>query len=291
MLLKYQNWEMLDVLYSTGNITQTAKHLFLSQPTLTTRIKSLEEHYGVQLIIRKQRGITFTPEGEELALHARKMLREQTRIEEKLNNMKQEVTGTLRVGASNFFALNKMPKILRLFKQTYPNVEFQVVTGWSSEIHRRILNHDVHISFIKGDYNWNDQKELLYEEEVCIASPWKFEWNNLPKMPRIDYHTDEKMKNIADNWWYSNYKEHPNINIQVNQVETCKEMVINGLGYAIIANLVVRPYPDLVIKTLNHPAGNPITRKTWMYYHEDSLQMNIVKAFVQFIKMLDVKEL
>ncbi len=70
-----------------------------------------------------------------------------------------------------------------------------------------------------------------------------------------------------------------------------QRMVINGLGYAIMANLVVRPYPDLVIKNLNHPTGNPITRKTWMYFHEDSLQMNIVKAFVQFIKTLDVKGL
>ncbi|WP_229671880.1 LysR family transcriptional regulator [Lentibacillus kapialis] len=290
-MLKYQNWEMLDALYATGNITQTAKRLFLSQPTLTTRIKSLEDYYGVQLIIRKQRGITFTPEGEELALHARKMLREQINIEEKLNNMKQQVAGTLRVGVSNFFALNKMPKILRLFKQTYPNVEFQVVTGWSSDIHRRILNHDIHICFIKGDYNWNDEKELLYEEEVCIASPWEFNWSELPKLPRIDYRTDGKMKSIADNWWYSNYKEHPNINIQVNQVETAKEMIINNLGYAIMANLVVRPYPHLIIKNLHQPTGELITRKTWMYYHENSLQMNIVKAFVQFIKTLDVKDL
>ncbi|TMN22735.1 LysR family transcriptional regulator [Lentibacillus cibarius] len=289
--MKFQDWEMLDALYATENITQAAKRLFLSQPTLTSRIQSLEAYYGVKLIIRKQRGITFTPEGEELAHHARKMLHEQIRIEEKLHNMKQQVAGTLRVGASNFFARNKMPKLLRLFKQKYPNVEFQVVTGWSSEMHRRILNHDVHISFIKGDYSWHDRKELLYEEEICIASPWEFTWESLPEMPRIDYHTDEKMRNIVDNWWYSQYKQNPDINIWVSQVETCKEMIVNGLGYAILANLVVRPHPELVTKPLYHPTGDIITRKTWMYYQEDSMQMNIVKAFVDFIRTLDVKSL
>ncbi|TFJ93186.1 LysR family transcriptional regulator [Lentibacillus salicampi] len=289
--MKLQDWEMLNALYVTENITQAAKRLFLSQPTLTSRVRSLEDYYGVKLIIRKQRGITFTPEGEVLARHARKMLHEQTKIEERLNNMKEQVAGTLRVGASNFFALNKMPKLLRLFKQKYPNVEFQVVTGWSSEMYRRILNHDVHISFIKGDYSWKDNKELLYEEELCMASPWEFTWDMLPDLPRIDYNTDEKMRHIVDNWWYNNYKQHPNINIQVNQVETCKEMVINGLGYAILANLVVRPYPNLVIKPLTLPSGEAITRKTWMYYHEDSLQLNIVEAFVHFIRTLDVKAL
>ncbi|MFC3039487.1 LysR family transcriptional regulator [Virgibacillus xinjiangensis] len=289
--MNYHDWEMLDILKSTENITKASQLLFVSQPTVTSRIQKLEEHYGVKLILRKQKGITFTPEGEQLAKHATKMLHAQRRIEEQMDNMKSQVSGTLRVGVSNFFALNKMPKLLRLFKQEYPNVEFQVVTGWSSEVHRLILNHDVHISFIKGDYTWREKKELLYEEEICVAAPWEFEWQDLPEAPRIDYYTDEKMKDIVDAWWYSNYSQRPNINIQVNQVETCKEMVVNGLGYAILANLVVRDYPDLSIKPLLDTAGRPITRKTWMYYLEDSLEMNIVRAFVQFIRELDVKAL
>src|SRR5699024_4831647 len=142
--------------------------------TLTSRIQKLEKYYGAQLIMRKQRGIAFTPEGEKLAWHARNMMQEQQKIEETIHNMKSHVAGTLRVGASHFFALNKMPKILRLFKQKYPDVEFQVVTGWSSEMHRLILNHDVHISFIKGDYAWKGNKNLLYEESICAASPWEF---------------------------------------------------------------------------------------------------------------------
>ncbi|MFC5591218.1 LysR family transcriptional regulator [Sporosarcina soli] len=289
--MDYQDWEMLATLYSTENITQASQQLFVSQPTLTARIKKLEDHYGVQIIIRKRIGITFTPEGEQLALHAKQMLHEQRMIEEKINNMKNQVEGTLRVGVSNFFALNKMPRLLRLFKQEYPNVEFNVVTGWSSEMHRLILNNDVHLSFIKGDYPWRGTRELLYEEEICVAAPWEFKWDDLPALPRIDYHTDENMRSLVDTWWHSHYKQNPNINIQVNQVETCKEMVVNGLGYAILANLVVRPHPELIVKPLHHASGEPLSRKTWMYYHEETMEMNIVNAFVTFIRRLDVKGL
>ncbi|MEN1967158.1 LysR family transcriptional regulator [Lentibacillus sp. N15] len=289
--MNYQDWKMLTTLYTTENITKASQLLFLSQPTLTSRIQKLETYYGVQLIMRKRRGITFTPEGVKLALHAKTMLDEQRKIEETINNMKSHVAGTLRVGASNFFGLNKMPKVLRLFKQKYPDVEFQVVTGWSSEMHRLILNHDVHVSFIKGDYSWKDKKDLLYEEAICVASPWEFKWEELPKLPRIDYYTDENMKSLVEDWWYTNYNQTPNINIQVNQVETCKEMIINGLGYAVLANLVVRSHPELVVKVIHDTGGEPITRKTWMYYNEDSLQMNIVRAFVEFIRQLDVKAL
>ncbi|MEW9677551.1 LysR family transcriptional regulator [Lentibacillus sp. L22] len=289
--MDYQDWEMLATLYATENITKASQLLFLSQPTLTSRIQKLEEYYGVQLIIRKRRGITFTPEGVILAQHAEQMLNEQRKIEEMINNMKSHVAGTLRVGASNFFALNKMPKVLRLFKQQYPDVEFQVVTGWSNEMHRFILNHDVHISFIKGDYSWKDRKDVLYEEAICVAAPWEFKWEELPELPRIGYYTDENMQNLVEHWWYTNYNQAPNINIQVNQVETCKEMVVNGLGYAILANLVVRPHPELIVKPIHDINGEAITRKTWMYYHEESLRMNIVQAFVDFIRQLDVKAL
>ncbi len=99
------------------------------------------------------------------------------------------------------------------------------------------------------------------------------------------------MRNTIDRWWYNNYKENPCVNIQVNQVETCKEMIINDLGYAILANLVVHPYPELIVKTLHTPSGEPITRKTWMYYLEEALQLNIVHAFVTFIRTLNVKDL
>jgi len=291
MIMNLQDWEMLSTLYATKNITHAAQSLFLSQPTLTSRLKKMEDYYGVSLIIRKRRGITFTPEGQKLAQHAKHMLKEQRNIEETLMNMKDHVAGTLRVGVSNFFALNKMPKLLHLFNQKHPDVECQVVTGWSSEMHRKLLNHEVHLSFIKGNYPWQEHKELLYEENICIAAPWPFAWEDLPSLPRIDYYTDAGMRDTIDHWWFTNYKENPYINIHVNDVETCKEMVINKLGYAILANLVVHPYPELNVKPVHSPSGEPITRKTWMYYHTESLQLNIVRAFVDFIRTMDVKNL
>ena len=291
VFVKHQDWEMLDALLTTENITKAAEMLYLSQPTLTTRIRKLEEYYEVPLILRKQRGIAFTPEGELLAQHARRMLQEQSRIEEEMANLKKEVAGTLRIGASNFFALNKMPRLLSLFKKEFPIVEFQVVTGWSAEMYKSILNRDVHISFIKGDYTWKDRKELLYEENVCVAAPWKFDWGDLPNLPRIEYTTDEKMRHTIDNWWYANYKKHPRVDIHVHQVEACREMIVNGLGYAILADLVVKPHTDLITKPLSDEFGHPITRSTSMYYHEDSLELNVVKSFVNFILKQNIKDI
>lgn len=284
-----RDWELLTVLNETKNITHAADRLYLSQSTLSSRLKNLEQTYDVQLVLRKRRGITFTAEGMLLVEHAKKMLKEQEAISEKINNMKGTVSGTIKVGVSNFFALNKMPKLLRYFQQLHPNIESQVVTGWSSEMYRLLLNHDIHLAIIKGNYPWQESKSLLYEENICVASPWEFSMNNLPMMPRIDYDTDRQMKSLIDEWWYRHFKQKSYTNIYVNQVETCKEMILNGLGYGIVSELVVQPYEGLVVKTLGDLSGQSITRNTWLYYHTDTLQLNIVRAFVEFITNVDVK--
>ncbi|WP_081833674.1 LysR substrate-binding domain-containing protein [Geomicrobium sp. JCM 19055] len=51
--------------------------------------------------------------------------------------MKDNLGGTLKLGASNYFAKYKLPKILREFRKLYPNVEFQVLSGWSEDIYKK----------------------------------------------------------------------------------------------------------------------------------------------------------
>lgn len=290
-MMDYRDWILLSTLLKTKNITHAADQLYISQSTLSSRLKNLENEYGIQIVLRRRRGVSFTPEGILLAQHAKEMLQEQTKVKEKINNMKNEITGTLNVGVSNFFALNKMPKLLRLFQQKHPGIECQVVTGWSSDVYRLLINQDVHISFIKGDYPWKESKEMLYEEKICVAAPWPFEWRDLPSLPQITYDTDPIMNSMIDRWWQSNYKQPPYTNIVVNQVETCKEMILNELGYGILAQLVVEPYHHLIKKPITDSNGEILTRKTWMYYHTDALQLNIVKAFITFISTVDVKDI
>lgn len=290
-MMDYRDWILLSTLLKTKNITHAADQLYISQSTLSSRLKNLENEYGIQIVLRRRRGVSFTPEGILLAQHAKEMLQEQTKVKEKINNMKNEITGTLKVGVSNFFALNKMPKLLRLFQQKHPGIECQVVTGWSSDMYRLLINHDVHISFIKGDYPWKESKEMLYEEKICVAAPWPFEWRDLPSLPQITYDTDPIMNSLIDRWWQTNYNQPPYTNIVVNQVETCKEMILNELGYGILAQLVVEPYHHLIKKPITDPNGEILTRKTWMYYHTDALQLNIVKAFISFISTVDVKDI
>ncbi|MFP5110593.1 LysR family transcriptional regulator [Neobacillus sp. C211] len=279
-----RDWMVLQTLYKEKNITKAAQHLYISQPALTNRLQQLEKEFGIKIVNRGRRGVQFTPQGEYLAKSAHEMLLNIQKIKENVLNMEDNVAGTLRLGVSTFFTDYMLPNLLKLFKERYPTIEFKVTTGFSSHIAHLIYNQDVHIGIVKGDFSWKDHKHLLFEETICIASKGKIDIHNLPNLPRIDYHTDPLLKNSINNWWSEHFTQPPLVSIEVDKVDTCKKMVVNGLGYAILPSLILNDVNDVYKTDITTIDGNPIVRKTWMFYHKDSLELNIVKAFVEFME-------
>ncbi|ASN06378.1 LysR family transcriptional regulator [Virgibacillus necropolis] len=284
-----RDWMILQTLYHKKNITKAAQHLFISQPALTNRLQQLEKVFGVQIVNRGRRGVQFTPQGEYLAGCAEDMILTIQKMKENVLNMEGNVAGTIRLGVSNFFTDYKLPNLLKLFKEQYPKIEFKVTTGFSSHVTQLITNQNVHIGFVKGDYNWKGQKRLLFEENICIASKEEIDIRNLPQQPRIDYHTDSQLKASIDGWWSENFTAPPLVNIEVDKADTCKKMVLNGLGYAILPSMILNDVEDLYKIMIKMKNGKPIIRKTWMFYHEDALKLSIVKAFIDFIENTDLE--
>ncbi|KAB7709267.1 LysR family transcriptional regulator [Bacillus aerolatus] len=286
-----RDWLVLQTLYHEKNITNAAKKLYISQPALTNRLQQMEKEFGVRIVNRGRRGVQFTPQGEYLAKCADDMLLSLQRIKENVLNMEDKITGTLRLGVSTFFTDYKLPGLLKLFKDEYPDIEFKVVTGWSNEIVHFVHSQDVHVAFIKGDYSWKEGKKLLFEEPICIASKEKIAIEDLPELPRIDYHTDQMLQTVIDNWWAENYSKPPLVSIDVDKAGTSKNMVANGLGYAILPGMILSDLEDIYKVAIKTKDGQPITRKTWMFFHDESLQLNIVRAFVEFVESLDLEKI
>jgi DNA-binding transcriptional LysR family regulator len=282
--METRDWLILKVLNEENNITKTAENLYISQPALTKRLQQIEKEFGVQIVHRGRRGVHFTPQGEYLVKCADEMLNRLVEIKDKISNMDDEVVGTLRLGVTNFITRHKLPKVLKLFKDQYPKVEFKVNSGWSSDIYNQVYNQEVHVAFVRGDYKWQDQKYLLLQENLCIASAHPIDLKELPRMPRIEYKADVKLKELINNWWTENYSEPPLIGIEVDKTDTCREMVINGLGYAIMPSLVLSETKDICKINLEMKDGTPILRDTWMFYHEEFMELKLVRTFVEFVK-------
>jgi DNA-binding transcriptional LysR family regulator len=280
--MEEKDWNMLKTLYVEKSITRTAEKLYISQPAITYRIKQIEKEFGTKIIIRGKKGVEFTSQGDHLVNYSKQMLTKLKQTKEKIQKMDNKIQGTLRLGVSSNFAQYKLPPLLKNFLDQYPDVEFNVKTGWSNEVIQLLQREDVHMGIVRGDHNWPDEKHLLYEEPLCIAAKYPIKIEELPFLGRINYKTGIHLKNTIENWWQSQFTQPPLITMEVDKLETCKEMVKNGLGYGIFPSMSIREDKDLYQQLLTENKGT-ILRKTWLLYRKSSLELVLIKAFAKFL--------
>lgn len=286
-----RDWLIFHVLYEKRNITKTGQALFISQPALTTRLRQIEEELGSKLVFRSGKGIHFTPQGEYLAKRSKAVLAQIQEIKDQITNMHEDVRGTLRIAASHYVTKYKLPQLLKLFKREYPDIEFKVTTSWSKEVMNLVNHQEAHVGFVRGEYPWPDKQRILFEECMCIASTEPVNFEELPSLPKINYRTDDSIQILLDNWWRENFSVPPFVSMEVDRLDTCKEMVLNGLGYAIMSHMILDGYENvhkIIIKNKNQ---EPIIRKTSLIYQEEILDINAVNAFIRFCETIDFRTL
>lgn len=280
-----KDWVILQTIYQEKNITKAAEKLFISQPALTYRLQQIEDNLSIKIFSRSRRGIKFTAEGEHLVDYAHKMIVELRKLKDRLLDMSQSTKGELRIGVSSNFAHYKLPKLLDDFIRIHPAVQFKVYTGWSIEILKLLETEEIHIGIIRGEYKWQGPKALIDEDPMCLIYKKPINLHELPNLPRINYKTDPDLKQLIEKWWNSKFTEPPLITMEVDKLETCKEMVLNGLGYGIIPRyLLQKDEQHLFIQNLTTPDDQLILRKLWMFYRTNEMKLSVVKAFVDFIK-------
>ncbi|MFU2016216.1 LysR family transcriptional regulator [Peribacillus butanolivorans] len=291
--MKEQDCLLIVAIYEDQSITKAAERLFISQPALTYRIKQLEQEFGIKIIKREGNKIIFTAEGEYLVKFSNNLLLEISKLKDQFQNMSIEATGLLRIGVSSNFSLYKLPPIIQDFLQLYPKVQLKVNTGWSSEIMQLLTKNEIQIGIVTGDYNWFEEKVLLYQDPLTIISKEQINIKNIPNLPRVDYvpnnltNKSQKPSNpltkLIENWWQESFNAPPLINMVVDKVETCKEMVKKHLGYSIIPRSCIRESDDFYTYDLKDENDNPIYRKTWMVYRKSSLELSAVNKFVDYL--------
>ncbi|WNS75361.1 LysR family transcriptional regulator [Bacillus sp. DTU_2020_1000418_1_SI_GHA_SEK_038] len=287
--MDHLDWHLLTTLFEYKNITKTSEVLRSSQPAITYRLQRIEDEFGVKIVYRGHRGVSFTPQGEYLAEYAAQMLKELRKAKEEVLNFENNIQGILRISASSIFSRYKLPPILGRFSEKYPLVEFHVDTGWSEEVINAIFKDQSHLGILRGNYNFSHEKQLLMEENLLLVSKTPIDLKKLSKLPRIYYNTDTSLKTLIDNWWTENYVSPPTITMRVDNMETCKEMVLNGLGYAILPNILLEGDEKLYKTPCLTKDGQHVKRKTWLIYKKEYSNNVLVKAFCDFLKDWDFK--
>ena len=285
--MDYMDWQIIQTLAKEKNITVTAEKLFITQPALTYRIKRIEEELKVKILVRTSKGVFFTSSGLIVSEYADEMLKQYSSLQNTISSMNDVVRGNVDIAVSPAFVRHKMIPILAKFREEYPEVNVHINAMLSTRAIEMLLADSVHIAIYRGNYNVNLETCLLCEEPITLIYNNEFDLEKLTSLPYIMYITDINLEREIINWWRENFSTPPKTIMHINDSQTCREMVANGLGFSILPGIehedetTAHSYRHINLKNKN---GELLIRPTWLAFKKPIKKIKAAKAFIDFFK-------
>ncbi|HEX2556156.1 MAG TPA: LysR family transcriptional regulator [Microvirga sp.] len=155
-----------------GSVKGAARQLNLAQPTISLRLKCLQEELGKRLFERSGWGIKLTLEGEQLFNHTRVVLDEIGRLRDRIGTS-EAVKGVVRVGVPETFAVTCLPRLLQTIAQDHPALRLELTVSTSSDLEREVLERKLELAFVVHPADLTSLRliPLGRQEAVWMASP------------------------------------------------------------------------------------------------------------------------
>lgn len=143
------------------NISRAAKNLFISQPSLSQALSKIEKEIGTNLFKRQKDGMELTYAGEKYYIAAKEILNIYNNFKIDvldINNLEQ---GRLNFGIANFMGTHLLPKIMPLFKKSYPNIILNILEESSLKLEECVLNGSLDLA-ITHTHPYAKRENLSY---------------------------------------------------------------------------------------------------------------------------------
>lgn len=189
----------LQTLFSVGSISQAAKSLNISQPSLTQHIQRIESEWGVEVIDRSVRPFRPTAAGRMVLDTLLEVQDAKLACKRALEDLSKGVRGHIRIGVSEYREVCFLTEVIPVFQKKYPMVQLSLVEGTTDQLEEfaNAGRTDVSVT-IAPTMNPDLIVEDLFEERHLLAIPVTSsliagneellaEQNDLRKLPTFDF--------------------------------------------------------------------------------------------------------
>lgn len=283
--MKDTDWEIIYELYKNPNMTKVANLLYITQPSLTKRLQHMEEEFQVTIVNRTTKGLEFTKEGEYLAQQAKKYLEFINQTRNVLKEIKDTSEGEIVIGASYTFSKYTLSDILLSYSQSHPHTRFSIVNDQSNILFRKMFEESIDVGFVRGDYDGAVNRTLIAVNSAYLVTREPVDFDEIRDMQFIGYKTNDKSREILENWWNERFATEMPTGMTVGYVDVAWQVVAKGLGYTLcfLPDNYENDY-GLCLTPLVDKNGKPITRNTWFLYSKNKRMTSVLEEFVRYIE-------
>lgn len=229
-----------------GSFTRAAETLFMTQPAVTFQIKQLEEQFNTRLLDRGHGKVTLTPAGEIVFNYADRILGLSDEMETRINELTDDLAGTLSIGVSRTIAAYWLPLLLDRFKRQYPRVVPKVMVGNSGLIIERVLAHEIDVGMVERhsddpalECTLACQDELLavVPPGHVLAKARSLKATELQPFPFVDHDPGAAIRALSEDFFRSGGVNPDALNrtAELGSLAVIKQFVRMGEGFAIVS--------------------------------------------------------
>lgn len=225
-----------------NNFRRAAERVFVSQPALSLAIQKLEEELGVQIFERSRTAVSMTPIGELIVAQAQRALEEVAQIKEIANQGKDQLAGTLRLGAIYTVGPYLLPELIPVLKLKAPHMPLEMEENQTANLEALLANGRLDVIIIALPFGGPGIATLpLYDEDFSIVVPLEHPWAKKKQIKTAELAT-EKVLLLNSGHCFSNQVREACAEFnsavgeiqQGNSLETIRNMVASGLGITVL---------------------------------------------------------
>lgn len=256
-----QQLRIFKAIASEKSFTQAAEILFVSQPSLSKQVKTLENHLGIVLLQRTGNKIVLTEAGVLFLQYVERILALCEESCRALNDLKDGERGTLKIGATPTVGTYLIPRIVTLFNQRYPQINLDINIDSTQILAQKVATQSIDIAIVRETIPFSLKKNLEIEEfiqdELVLIIPKshpltkkKISQKDLYNLNFITLKSNSIIYKEINDILIQNYIQTKQFNIimELNSIEAIKTAVSLGLGVAFVSSTTLEK--ELLLETL-----------------------------------------
>jgi DNA-binding transcriptional LysR family regulator len=263
------------------SFSRAAETLFLSQPTVSTHVKSLESEFGRPLFDRGKSELILTPAGEILYRYARDLLEMRDRARAEVRESGLVGVETLAIAASSVPCQYLLPRLLAEFEKLFPQVSVSLKQENSRRVCEDVFNYHYALGVVGEQHSLPRLSYLpLIEDELVVAFPAGEEYQPLAVKEQLSpedlspfrlllREPGSGTRSLLEKELSGAGQDLRMFTVSIyDSQETIKQAVRQGLGLTVISRYVVEDYEQFGLLRTRPMPGLNLRRRFYLVCHE-----------------------
>ena len=226
---------------------KAADACFVSQPTLSTQVRKLEEELGVTLVERAPRKVMLTPTGQDVVQRARRIVADVEQMREAARRSKDPESGSLRLGVFPTLGPYLLPHVVPQLRERFPQLELLLVEEKSDVLLQRLREGRLDAALLALPVHDEQlHAEFLFDEPFVLAAPRGHELTSRASLG-VDELSDETLLLLEDGHCLRDQAldvcrlsgAQEKSGFRATSLETLRQMVAAGVGVTLLPALSV----------------------------------------------------